>query len=166
MSNNQPLKLTGDELLLMNIFEGITDVSPLTCRLVNDMVFFIIHEREVYRMLINKPLVSDVQRYLKTRKYTPSRFVSGLARLLSENLGKKVYVVIYNDSLIDFIRNFFGLNRSDSINVVNKEDGSTYIYITVSPDRRGMVIGKNGVRAKVGREFARAFFNVSNILIK
>lgn len=166
MSDNQPLKLTGDELLLMNIFEGITDVSPITCRLVDNMVFYVVHERDVYRMLINKPLVNDVQRYIKTHKYTPAKFVAGLAKLLSENLGRKVYITIYNEDLTIFIRNFFGLSREDNVNVIDREDGSKYVYITVSPDRRGMVIGRNGLRAKVGREFAKAFFNVSNILIK
>jgi predicted RNA-binding protein YlqC (UPF0109 family) len=36
----------------------------------------------------------------------------------------------------------------------------------VDPRRRGKVIGRGGSRAKVGRELAKAFFNVKNIIIK
>jgi len=166
MSNSQPIKLSSDELLLMSIFEGITDVNPLTCRLIEDTIFYIVHEKDVYRMLMNKPLVNDVSRYLRARRFSPARFVSALARLLSENLGKKVYITIYNEDIMIFVRNFFGLSRDDGIKIVTREDGSKYVYISVSPDKRGMVIGRAGIRAKVGRELAKAYFNVDNILIK
>ena len=165
-NSNQPIKLSSDELLLMNIFEGITSVSPITCRMIEDIIFYIVHERDVYKMFINKPLVNDVSRYLKYNKYTPTKFVSALAKLLSDNLKKKVYIVIYNDDLISFIKNFFGLSREDSIRIMKRSDGSTIVYINVPPDKRGVVIGRGGLRAKIGRELAKAFFNVSNILIR
>jgi|Deesub1362A_J573_1020465.scaffolds.fasta_scaffold00001_7 predicted RNA-binding protein YlqC (UPF0109 family) len=163
---NEKMKLTNDELSLMSLFEGLTDVFPIACKIYEDNVFFIVNKKDFhkllasgFRMLLHKPGG-------RRNKLRPNHIISTLVSELGKTVGKNINITFYDGNLESFVRNFFRLSREDTVIIRESGDGSKIVTIIVDPGKRGKVIGRGGSKAKVGREFARAFFNVKTIIIK
>ncbi len=160
---DEKIKLTGDELSLMSLFESLTDVFPISCKIYENNVFFIIDKKDMPRLLANGLKLLD-----NLRGHIPDKraILNALVNELSKSMGKYIHLAFLDDDLETFLRNFFMLGDDDIVRIKVNKDGSKYVIINVNPARRGRVIGKRGIKAKVARELARMFYNVRGILIK
>ncbi len=160
MSNG--MRLNNTELSLMSLFESLTDVFPMACRVSGDNVFFVVDKKDYFKLVVNSMKMLGIRHNgISTR-----RVIANLAQELSGYIGKRVHISFYDGVLENFIRSFFNLSRGDVVQVKNLKDGSRFVVIVVSPSKRGIIIGRNGVRARIGRELAKNLFNVKSILIK
>ncbi len=98
-------------------------------------------------------------------KLTNEKILRELSRIISENLNKPAYVVAYYPDPIRFLRSFFGLNSEAQI-IMNESSGKKMVTIVVPPNRKGAVIGRGGIRAKAGRLFSKALYNIERINIR
>ncbi len=164
MSNEARFTLSNDELTIMSLFQGITNINPIACKIIEDYVYILIKEEDVYSIISDPILRKEIMR--KTYgKLNKEKILRALSRILSENLNKNIYVVVYNPDPIKFIRSFFGLNSASQISI-NEADGKKSIVIYVPPNRKGAVIGRGGVRAKAGRLFCKALYGIERINIR
>jgi len=164
MSNEPRFTLTNDELTLMSIFSGLTGVNPITCKIVEGVVYFLISHEDIYAILSDPILRKEIRRNI-SGKLTNEKVLRELSRLISENLNKTAYVVAYYPDPIRFLRGFFGLN-SDSQISLSESGGRKIVTIVVPPNRKGAVIGRGGIRAKAGRIFSRALYGIERINIR
>lgn len=163
---NEKIRISNSELSMMSLFEGLTDVFPVACKVYEDNVFFIINRKDFNKLLASGIRILFHQNMKKQNRLSPSYIISSLIVELRKNVGRNIHITFYDGNLESFIRNFFRLARTDIVVIREGSDGSKYITINVDPGRRGKIIGRGGVKAKVGREFARAFFDVKGIVIK
>lgn len=158
---NNRLKMTNSELSLMGLFESFTDVFPLACRVVEDNVFYVVDGKDYPKLIMNISKITD-----GGLRMNPGRLIKMLAIELSKSIGKKINISFYDGNLENFIRSFFRLNKNDKVMIKKNNRGEIYVYIITSPDRKGWIIGRGGVKAKIGRELASIFFGVKSISIK
>ncbi len=163
---NEKMKLTNDELSLMSLFEGLTDVFPIACRIYEDNVFFIVNKKDFHKLLASGFRIMLNRTSGRRNRLRPNHIISTIVSELGKTVGKNINITFYDGNLESFIRNFFRLSREDTVIIKESSDGSKFVTIIVDPGKRGKVIGRGGSKAKVGREFAKAFFNVKTIIIK
>jgi predicted RNA-binding protein YlqC (UPF0109 family) len=163
---NEKMRLTNDELSLMSLFEGLTDVFPIACKVYDDNVFFVVNKKDFHKLLSSGFRMLLHKGSGQRNRLRASHILSTLISELSRSVGKRINITFYDGDLESFIRNFFRLSREDVVNIKEGADGSKYVTILVDPGKRGKVIGRGGVKAKVGRELAKAFFNAKSIIIR
>ena len=163
---NEKIKLTNDELSLMSLFEGLTDVFPIACKIYEDNVFFVINKKDFHKLLSSGFRMLLHRGRGNRNRIRPNHIISTLVSELGKTVGKNINITFYDGDLESFVRNFFRLSKDDVVVIKETGDGSKFVTIMVDPGKRGKVIGRGGSKAKVGREFARAFFDVKGIVIK
>ncbi|HIE36619.1 TPA: hypothetical protein EYP83_00500, partial [Candidatus Geothermarchaeota archaeon] len=146
MSNEPRFTLTNDELTLMSVFSGLTGVNPITCKIVDDIVYFLISDEDIYTILSDPIMRREIRKNISGR-LTNEKVLKELSRIISENLNKSAYVVAYYPDPIRFLRGFFGLN-SDARILMSESAGRKVVTIQVPPNRKGALIGRGGVRAR------------------
>jgi len=164
MSSEPRFTLTNDELTVMSLFHGVTGINPIACKIVEDVVYILISEEDIYNLLSDPILRREILKFV-SGKLSNERVLRALSKIMSENLNKNVFVVVYYPDPIKFLKSFFGLNSTSQISVTEHNDRK-YITIYVPPDRKGAVIGRGGVRAKAGRLFCKALFGIERINIR
>ncbi|HIQ13789.1 MAG TPA: hypothetical protein EYH44_05360 [Thermoprotei archaeon] len=164
MSNEPRFTLTNDELTLMSVFSGLTGVNPITCKIVDDIVYFLISDEDIYTILSDPIMRREIRKNISGR-LTNEKVLKELSRIISENLNKSAYVVAYYPDPIRFLRGFFGLN-SDARILMSESAGRKVVTIQVPPNRKGAVIGRGGVRARAGRIFSKALYGIEKINIR
>jgi len=147
MPSSEGLSFTNDELALMSLFHGITGENPLACKIIEDYVYFIISEEALYRIMADPVIRGELRRRVGGR-FTRNRVLKAL----------------YDDP-IEFIKTFFGLDSSSRVELRNS-GGRTVVNVYVSPEKKGIVIGRNGIRARAGRFFGKALYNIDQINIR
>ncbi len=164
MSSDARFTLTNDELTIMSLFQGITNINPIACKIIDDYVYILIKEEDIYSILSDPILRREIMGRMSGR-FNRDKVLRVLSKMLSENLNKNIYVVLYYQDPIKFIRRFFGLNASSEV-TINESNGKKYITIYVPPNRKGAVIGRGGVRARAGRLFCKALYGIERINIR
>lgn len=164
MPSSEGLSFTNDELALMSLFHGITGENPLACKIIEDYVYFIISEEALYRIMADPVIRGELRRRVGGR-FTRNRVLKALSSILTENIGSPTYVAVYYDDPIEFIKTFFGLDSSSRVELRNS-GGRTVVNVYVSPEKKGIVIGRNGIRARAGRFFGKALYNIDQINIR
>jgi len=164
MSNEPRFTLTNDELTLMSVFSGLTGVNPITCKIVDDIVYFLISDEDIYTILSDPIMRREIRKNISGR-LTNEKVLKELSRIISENLNKSAYVVAYYPDPIRFLRGFFGLN-SDARILMSESAGRKVVTIQVPPNRKGAVIGRGGIRARAGRIFSKALYGIEKINIR
>jgi predicted RNA-binding protein YlqC (UPF0109 family) len=148
----------------MSLFESLTDVFPLACKVYGNDIFYVINKEDYPKLIANS--YRNIVNPNKPKGFHPRRVLNNLITELGRVIGKRIHISFYDGNLTNFLRSFFLLAKDDVIQIKKAADGSYIVVISVDPGRRGRVIGRDGVRAKVGREFAKIYFNVKNIIIR
>jgi len=161
---SKEIKLTADELMLMSMFQTFTGVRPINCILENNNIFFIIDSQDLPKLIVESRHLPNMRKALKS-KSIETAVLREWTKELSRTLRKNVFIIKYVNDAKEFLRNFFMLKPDETINIVNRS-GKKYAIIRVQPKRRGMIIGRGGFRAKVGRELAKKYFNLETVLIR
>lgn len=160
------MKLTNEELTLMNLFEGLTEVVPVICKVYDEAVFYLVDKKDIPKLVTAGLKSLMKKRGLNVALRSRKTAISALAKELSKFIRKRIYIVFYESELEKFVRNFFSLLSTDSIQIREGKDGAKTVLITVNPARKGAIIGKGGLRIKAGKDIMSALFNVEAIIIK
>ncbi len=164
MPNSAGLSFTNDELALMSLFQSITGENPIACKIVDDYIYFIITERSLYKIMSDPVLRTELRRHTGGR-FTRNRVLRALSSILSESIGANSYVAVYYEDPAEFLKGFFGLDSTSRIDL-KKVNGRLVATLYVSPAKKGIVIGRNGIRAKAGRLFGKALYDIEQINIR
>jgi transcription termination/antitermination protein NusA len=78
---------------------------------------------------------------------------------------KKVELVEHSEEAIEFISNILNSEMIKEIQMSERMDGTKQAIVVVDPNRKGVVVGKDGRNAEKARLLAKRYFQISNLLI-
>lgn len=143
---NDSIRLTAEELGLINIVESLTGAKCRDCLIDpnNGRVTFIVEEGNLKLVLGKKG--SNV-------------------RLLRKLLKREVDFLEYSPIPEVFIAKSLTPARVREVRITEKPNGEKLAVITVEPKDKGLAIGKNGRVIERARKLARRYFNISHIIV-
>jgi N utilization substance protein A len=140
------IKLTGEEMRFIALFESITGAAVTDCILNEgrDRVIFIVKEGNV-GMAIGKGGKN--------------------IHLLERMTNKKLEIIEYSDDPAVFIRNALKPAHINEIRITERPDGNSIAVVAVDPRDKGVAIGRNGRNAERIRLLAKRYFRIQNVSI-
>jgi N utilization substance protein A len=142
----QKIRLTGDEMRCIALFESLTKAVVTDC---------IIDEKRDRVIMIVKP--GDVG--LAIGKH------GARVKMLRNMLKKDVEVVEYAEDPIAFLKNSFSPAMIKNIRITERLDNRKIAFVTVDEKDKGAAIGKNGRTAERTRLLAKRYFQIDNVII-
>ncbi|MEM2963818.1 MAG: NusA-like transcription termination signal-binding factor [Candidatus Anstonellales archaeon] len=130
------VELDNDSLTCISIFEGITGARVKDCLILENGFAFIVEKGNLGQAIGKKGSAIN-------RVRTAFR--------------KPVYVFEDASTIEEFVKNLFIGVPIRNINIHEKMTDKI-VYITVSQEHRGQIIGKGGSRIKVGRALLKRRF--------
>ncbi|MFC1455014.1 NusA-like transcription termination signal-binding factor [Candidatus Undinarchaeota archaeon] len=124
----------------IGLFQGITNADVKDCIIESSQVIYVVDEGQI-GSAIGKGGV-NVQK-------------------VRSNLGKNIRVCEYNSDPKKFIKNLLGAVKPHEINIKNNT-----AFITLSPEDKGSVVGKDGKNIKTLTKILERQYNIRNITIK
>ena len=139
------IKLTGEEMRYIALFESITRATALDCIIddKNDRIIFVAKQGDM-GLAIGKGGKNV-----------------GLLRKL---LGKPVEVVEYSDSPDQLVKNSLAPARIRSVRLAEKP-GRRILIIEVDPKDKALAIGRNGKTIEKTRILAKRYFQIDHVMI-
>lgn len=132
------VKLGIDSIRTIALFEKITNVHAKDCLITEDCVYFLVDPEKIGLAIgKNGSVIKEVRK----------------------SLGKQVKIFGYSDKPEDMIRNMI-----PSIKNLNFSNG--VMVITVSPDDKVAVIGKNGRNIKAIKEIMERHFSIKHVKLR
>jgi N utilization substance protein A len=131
----------------ISLFESITGATVKDCIIENgdNHIIFIVKQGEV-GLAIGKN-GSNIKR-------------------LKKYVSKPIDIVEYSDNPSQFIKNTLAPARVRSIEILEKSDGKKMAKVDVTPEDRGIAIGKNGKNIAKARILAKRHFGIDDVKIK
>ncbi len=137
------VKLSAESIRYLTLFENLTGASVKDCLVYDDKVVFVVRRGDM-GVAIGKGGI-NVER----------------AR---ELIGKKIEIIEHSDDPVEFIANIF---KPIKVNVRLMERGGKKIaQVSVSPDLKGIVIGKGGKNINKAKELARRHHDIEDIVVR
>ncbi len=137
------VKLSAESIRYLTLFENLTGASVKDCLVYDDRVVFVVKRGEM-GVAIGKGGI-NVER----------------AR---ELIGKRIEIIEHSDDPAEFIANIFKPIR---VNVRLMERGGAKIaQISVSPDLKGIVIGKGGKNINKAKELAKRHHDIEDVIVR
>lgn len=138
------IKITGEEIRLLNIFRLLTGVTPKDCVIEQSAVGFLI-DKEDMGLAIGK----NGQNIKKVK----------------EKLLKDVFLIHDSPNIQNFIQNLFYPVQVKSVKVSEGADGK---IVTVEVQRKDYknVVGERGERIKIAKTMAHKNFKINDINIR
>ena len=143
---SQKIRLTGDEMRYIALFESITGAMARDCIIDNE------RDRVI---LVVKP--GDAG--LAIGKH------GSRIKMLRRMVKKNIEVVEYADNPIEFIKNSFAPARVKEVRITERLDNKKVAVVTIDYHDKGIAIGKNGKTAERTRLLARRYFQIDNVVI-
>ncbi|RLI83113.1 NusA-like transcription termination signal-binding factor [Archaeoglobales archaeon] len=137
------VKLSAESIRYLTLFENLTGASVKDCLVYDDKVVFVVRRGDM-GIAIGRGGI-NVER----------------AR---ELIGKKIEIVEHSDNPTEFIANIFKPIRVN-VKLINK-GGKKVAQINVSPDLKGIVIGKGGKNINKAKELARRHHDIEDIIVR
>jgi N utilization substance protein A len=138
------IKLGGDEIRFISLFESITGAVAHDCIIEDDRVIFIIKAGNIGLAIGKKGI--NIKR-------------------VRDFLQKPIEVVEFAQSPEDFIKNTLAPARIKLITITERRDGKKIAMVTVNEKDRGIAIGKNGKNVARARSLARRHYNIEDVII-
>jgi N utilization substance protein A len=142
----QKIRLTGDEMRYIALFENITGAMANDC---------IIDDKWDRIIIIVQPGYTG----LAIGKH------GSRIKLLKRMVKKDVELVEYADNAVDLIKNSFAPARIKEIRVTERLDNKKIAVVNVDEQDRGIAIGKDGRTAERARQLAKRYFQIDNVII-
>jgi N utilization substance protein A len=137
------VKLSAESIRYLTLFENLTGASVKDCIVYDEKVIFVVKRGDM-GIAIGKGGI-NVER----------------AR---ELIGKKIEIIEHSDDPEEFILNIF---KPIKVNVRLMDKGGKKIaQVSVSPDMKGIVIGKGGKNINKAKELARRHHDIEDIIVK
>ena len=140
------IKLTGDEMRYIALFESVTGA------VVNDCII----DDGMNRVII---VVKPGNAGLAIGKH------GSRIKLMKRMIKKDVEIIEYSDDPVQFLKNAFAPARVKEVHIANRLDGKKMAVVTVNSRDKGVAIGKNGRTAERTRFLMKRYFQVDNVII-
>jgi len=140
------IKLTGDEIRFIFLFESVTNVPVRDCIIddkLNRVIFLVDSE------YIGKAIGRNGVNIKRLRKI----------------IGKQIEVIEYSEEPEKMLQNALFPARVRGVKITKNAEGKTIAVITVEPKDKGLAIGKNGKNIARARLIASRYFDIENIII-
>ncbi|MGC8849451.1 MAG: NusA-like transcription termination signal-binding factor [Candidatus Bathyarchaeia archaeon] len=139
------IKLTGDEMRYIALFESVTRATALDCIIDgrNDRIIFVAKQGDM-GLAIGKRGKNV-----------------GLLRKL---LGKPVEIVEYSDSPDQLVKNSLAPARIRSVRMAEKP-GKRILIIEVDPKDKALAIGRNGKTIEKTRMLVKRYFQIDHVTV-
>ena len=137
------VKLSAESIRYLTLFENLTGASVKDCIILDDRVIFVVKKGDM-GIAIGKGGI-NVER----------------AR---ELIGKRIEIVEYSDDPVEFITNIF---KPIKVTVkLTDRKGKKIAQVFVSPELKGIVIGKGGKNINKAKELARRHHDIEDIIVR
>ena len=140
------IRITSDELRYIALFESVTGATAKDC-IIDDKsnrIIFIINSGDI-GLAIGHGGANIKQ--------------------VKSMIGRNVEIVEYSEDPTMFIKNSLAPAKINDVRVNEKPDGKKVALVTVSPQDKGIAIGKNGKTAERARFLVKRYFQIDNIVI-
>ncbi len=137
------VKLSSESIRYLTLFENLTGASVKDCIVLDDRVIFVVKKGDM-GIAIGKGGI-NVER----------------AR---ELIGKRIEIIEHSDDPIEFIANIFKPIKVN-VKLMNRR-GKKIAQISVSPELKGIVIGKGGKNINKAKELARRHHDIEDIIVR
>ncbi len=137
------VKLSAESIRYLTLFENLTGASVKDCIVLEDRVIFVVRRGDM-GIAIGKGGI-NVER-------------------AKELIGKRIEIVEHSEDPAEFVANIF---KPIKVNVRIIEKGKKKIaVVNVSPDLKGMVIGKGGKNINKAKELVRRHHDIDDVIVK
>ncbi len=137
------VKLSSESIRYLTLFENLTGASVKDCIVLDDRVIFVVKKGDM-GIAIGKGGI-NVER----------------AR---ELIGKRIEIIEHSDDPIEFIANIFKPIKVN-VKLMNRR-GKKIAQISVSPELKGIGIGKGGKNINKAKELARRHHDIEDIIVR
>lgn len=140
---NMEMRLSTEEIRYLTLFENLTGASVKDCIVYEDKVIFVVKKGDMGLAIGKGGINVDRAREL---------------------IGKRIEIIEHSDDPAEFIANIFKPIKVN-VKVLDKGNAKT-AQITVSPDLKGIVIGKGGKNINKAKELAKRHHNIEDIVVR
>lgn len=140
------IRLTEEEIRYATLFESITGITPI------DVVI----DHEYSRIIL---VVQKNQAALAVGKGGAN------VRMLRQIVGKDVEVVEAGDTPEELIKNSLYPARVIMVKITKSPSGAKVAITTVSPEDKGIAIGKNGKNIARAKLLAKRYYDIDRIIL-
>ncbi|MFN3803731.1 MAG: NusA-like transcription termination signal-binding factor [Pyrobaculum sp.] len=140
------IRLTEEEIRYATLFESITGVTPL------DVVIDDEYSRIIFLVQKNQAAQAVGRN-------------GANVKMLRQIIGKDVEIVEIGDSPEEIIKNSLYPARVLIVKITKAPSGAKVAITTVSPEDRGVAIGKNGRNIARARLLARRYYDIEKIIL-
>ncbi len=140
------IRLTTKEMRYIALFESITSATVRDC-IVDDeqnRIIFVVKEGDI-GVAIGKGGKN--------------------IHMLERMTGKKHEIIEHSSSPQQFIKNALKPAHVNEIRITERPDGKSIAVVSVSPQDKGVAIGKNGRNAERIRLLAKRYFQIQSVSI-
>jgi transcription termination/antitermination protein NusA len=138
------IKLGGNEIRFISLFESITGAVAQDCIIDEDRVIFIVKAGNIGLAIGKKGI--NIKR-------------------VRDFLQKPIEIVEFAQAPEEFIKNTLAPARIKLISITERRDGKKIAMVTVNEKDRGIAIGKNGKNVARARLLARRHYNIEDVII-
>lgn len=138
------IKLGGNEIRFISLFESITGAVAQDCIIDEDRIIFIVKAGNIGLAIGKKGI--NIKR-------------------VRDFLQKPIEIVEFAQAPEDFIKNTLAPARIKLISITERRDGKKIAMVTVNEKDRGIAIGKNGKNVARARLLARRHYNIEDVII-
>ncbi len=142
----QEIKLTTDQMRLMSLFQNVTGATARDC----------VEDEKQNRIIF---VVNSGKMGLAIGK--GGSHIKSLQNIIKKN----VELVEFHEDPAAFLKNMLNPKFVSEIKLTKKDDGSLQALVIVDPNKKGIVVGREGRNAEKARLLAKRYFNISRDLI-
>ena len=142
----QSIKLTTDQMRLMSLFQNVTGATARDCveDEKQDRIIFVVNSGKM-GLAIGKG-----GSHIKT---------------LQNIVKRNVELVEYSDDPALFLKNMLNAKLVSEVKLNKRADGTLQAIVLVDPNKKGIVVGREGRNAEKARLLAKRYFEITSVLI-
>ena len=142
----QSIKLTTDQMRLMSLFQNVTGATARDCVEYEkqDRIIFVVNSGKM-GLAIGKG-----GSHIKT---------------LQNIVKRNVELVEYSDDPTVFLKNMLNAKLVSEVKLNKRADGTLQAIVLVDPNKKGIVVGREGRNAEKARLLAKRYFEITSVLI-
>ncbi len=142
----QSIKLTTDQMRLMSLFQNVTGATARDCveDEKQDRIIFVVNSGKM-GLAIGKG----------------GSHIKSLQNIVKRN----VELVEYSDDPAVFLKNMLNNKLVSEVKLNKRADGTLQAIVLVDPNKKGIVVGREGRNAEKARLLAKRYFEITSVLI-
>ena len=142
----QSIKLTTDQMRMMSLFQNVTGATARDC----------VEDEKLDRVIF---VVNTGKMGLAIGK--GGMHIKSLQNIVKRN----VELVEFDEDPVKFLTNLLNSKLITEVKLNTRTDGSKQAIVMVDPQKKGIVVGREGRNAEKARMLAKRYFDISSVLI-